>query len=191
MGALVAAIQNGTHDPHRAKYVEIFKLHAAKLASIITMDARGGYWHSSLLDASSFPSPEMTGTASFVYGMAFGINHGLLDRATYLPPVNAACGSSCPRRRCRRAGCSATASRWVARRRTTSTRARPRTSASASSCWRRRRCTSWSRPSQRRFGKMKGIVGLHVFGPVDREEDRPSEAAADDDQEDSAAGTEV
>ena len=90
MGALVAAIQNGTHDPHRAKYVEIFKLHAAKLASIITMDARGGYWHSSLLDASSFPSPEMTGTASFVYGMAFGINHGLLDRATYLPPVNAA-----------------------------------------------------------------------------------------------------
>ena len=90
MGALVAAIQNGTHDPHRAKYVEIFKLHAAKLASIITTDARGGYWHSSLLDASSFPSPEMTGTASFVYGMAFGINQGLLDRATYLPPVNAA-----------------------------------------------------------------------------------------------------
>jgi unsaturated rhamnogalacturonyl hydrolase len=68
MGALVAAIQNGTHDPHRSKYVELFKLHAAKLASIHSVDARGIYWHSSLLDPLGFPTPEMTATASFVYG---------------------------------------------------------------------------------------------------------------------------
>lgn len=90
MGALVAAIQNGTHDPHRSKYVEIFKLHAAKLASIHSSDGRGIYWHSSLLDPLAFPAPEMTATASFVYGLAFGINQGLLDRATYLPVVEGA-----------------------------------------------------------------------------------------------------
>jgi hypothetical protein len=41
MGALVAAIQNGTQDPHRSKYVEIFKLHAAKLASIHSVCEHG------------------------------------------------------------------------------------------------------------------------------------------------------
>ena len=38
MGALVAAIEYGGNsavkDPHRDEYVKIFKLHAAKLASI-------------------------------------------------------------------------------------------------------------------------------------------------------------
>ena len=27
----------------------------------------------------------MTGTALFVYGMAYGVNNGLIDRGTYLP----------------------------------------------------------------------------------------------------------
>eukprot|EP01047_Picozoa_sp_COSAG01_P056545 COSAG01_NODE_6425_length_3674_cov_4.169790_5_plen_360_part_00 len=61
MGALVAAIQNGTHDPHRDEYVSIFRLHATKLASIMTVDpkGRGGYWHSSLLNATGYPTPEV------------------------------------------------------------------------------------------------------------------------------------
>ena len=74
----------------RSSYVEIFKLHAAKLVSIHSADERGIYWHSSLLNASGYPAPEMTGTASFVYGIAFGINEGLLTRATYLPVVDKA-----------------------------------------------------------------------------------------------------
>lgn len=74
----------------RSRYVEIFKLHAAKLVSIHSADERGIYWHSSLLDPINFPAPEMTATASFVYGLAFGINQGLLDRAMYLPVVNGA-----------------------------------------------------------------------------------------------------
>jgi hypothetical protein len=41
-------------------------------------DARGIYWHSSLLDPLGFPTPEMTGTASFVYGLAFGASENRL-----------------------------------------------------------------------------------------------------------------
>jgi hypothetical protein len=46
-----------------------------------------GFWNMSLYDANHYPGPETTGTALFVYGMAWGINNGLLSRSTYLPVV--------------------------------------------------------------------------------------------------------
>ena len=46
-----------------------------------------GYWHASMLDPESFPNPEMSSTAFFVYGLAWGINNGYLDKETYLPAV--------------------------------------------------------------------------------------------------------
>lgn len=70
--------------PSRAKYVEQFKQMAAKLKSIQGED---GLWGPGLLDAKSYPLPEVSGSAFFVYAMAWGINHGILDRATYLPAV--------------------------------------------------------------------------------------------------------
>lgn len=84
MGALVAAIKYGHADSHRADYIKIFKLQAAKLASIQGPD---GAWRASLLNATGYPTPEMTGTSSFCYGIAFGINAGILDKATYAPVV--------------------------------------------------------------------------------------------------------
>ncbi|HYY21975.1 MAG TPA: glycoside hydrolase family 88 protein [Thermoleophilaceae bacterium] len=35
--------------------------------------------------APPFPGAETSGTASFAYGLAYGIRAGLLERATYLP----------------------------------------------------------------------------------------------------------
>jgi len=37
--------------------------------------------------ANDYPGPEASGSACFVYGMAWGINHGYLDASTYLPAV--------------------------------------------------------------------------------------------------------
>ena len=37
-----------------------------------------GFWHASLVSDADYPTPEMTGTALFLYGMAWGINHGVL-----------------------------------------------------------------------------------------------------------------
>jgi unsaturated rhamnogalacturonyl hydrolase len=65
-------------------FVDIFKKMAAKLLSL--QDANG-YWHASLLDPDSYPNPEMSATAFFVFGFAWGINNGYLDRETYLPAV--------------------------------------------------------------------------------------------------------
>jgi len=68
----------------RAFYLDTLKAMAAALVKLQRPD---GYWTGSLLDPNDPPGPESTGTAYFVYGLAWGINHGVLDRATYLPAV--------------------------------------------------------------------------------------------------------
>ena len=49
-------------------FVNIYKKMAAKLLSIQDVN---GYWHASLLDPESYPNPEMSATAFFVFGFAF------------------------------------------------------------------------------------------------------------------------
>jgi len=65
-------------------FLTIYKEMAAKLLSLQSAD---GFWHASLLDPASYPSPEMSATAFFVYGLAWGVNNGYLDKETYLPAV--------------------------------------------------------------------------------------------------------
>ena len=68
--------------PSRTKYAEQFRQMAEKLKSIQGQD---GLWQPGLL--GSYPLPEVSGSAFFVYGMAWGINRGILNRAEYLPVV--------------------------------------------------------------------------------------------------------
>ncbi len=68
----------------RARYETIFQEMAGRLASLQQAD---GTWPPSLLDADQYPDPETSGTALDCFAFAWGINHGLLDRATYLPVV--------------------------------------------------------------------------------------------------------
>jgi unsaturated rhamnogalacturonyl hydrolase len=69
---------------HKDYFVKIYKEMAAKLLKLQSAD---GFWHASLLDPASYPNPEMSATAFFVYGLAWGVNNGYLDRATYLPAI--------------------------------------------------------------------------------------------------------
>lgn len=59
-------------------------------ASLLPKQGADGMWRASLEDASEFPNPETTGTAMFTYAFAWGVNHGILDAATYQPAVLAA-----------------------------------------------------------------------------------------------------
>jgi unsaturated rhamnogalacturonyl hydrolase len=68
--------------PDRLRYKALFKELAQKIASLQGSD---GYWRSSLLDPESIPNPETSGTGLFTYGLAWGINNGLLDEAQYEP----------------------------------------------------------------------------------------------------------
>ena len=69
---------------HRDYFVKIYKEMAARLLALQQPD---GSWHASLLDPASYPIPEMSATAFFVYGFAWGIDNGYLEKEKYLPAV--------------------------------------------------------------------------------------------------------
>jgi rhamnogalacturonyl hydrolase YesR len=73
--------------PGRARFVQQYREMAARLLELQQPD---GFWHASLLDPASFPIKETSGTGFDCYGLAWGVNHGLLDRATYQPAVEKA-----------------------------------------------------------------------------------------------------
>jgi rhamnogalacturonyl hydrolase YesR len=75
-------------DPRRPFYIQQLKEMSAALVPLqeTTGDA-AGLWHSSLLDPKNFPLPENSGSALILFGMAYGVNQGILDRATYLPVI--------------------------------------------------------------------------------------------------------
>jgi unsaturated rhamnogalacturonyl hydrolase len=68
----------------RGRYVTQFKEMSESIAAIQSSD---GLWRTGLLDADSYPLPEVSGSAFFAYALAWGVNEGILDRATYLPVV--------------------------------------------------------------------------------------------------------
>ncbi|MDD4968465.1 MAG: glycoside hydrolase family 88 protein [Paludibacter sp.] len=70
--------------PHRDDYVVTFKQMAAKL---IRLQRPDGFWNCNLGDPNDFGGKESSGTVFFTFGLAWGINHGLLDSITYSPYV--------------------------------------------------------------------------------------------------------
>jgi rhamnogalacturonyl hydrolase YesR len=69
---------------HRDFFVQRFRELAQGVARV---QRPGGYWSRSMLCEEDAPGPETSGTAFFTYGMLWGVNHGLLDRATYEPVI--------------------------------------------------------------------------------------------------------
>lgn len=85
MGALVRTLDHLPEDsPHRQRFVDMLQTMAAALSDVQRDD---GMWNVSLHDPEDHPGPETSGTAFFTYGIAWGINRGVLDRDTYLPVV--------------------------------------------------------------------------------------------------------
>jgi unsaturated rhamnogalacturonyl hydrolase len=69
--------------PSRPRYEALFKQMAARLVSL---QGRGGYWPVSLLEPQE--TPETSGTGFFVYGLAWGVNHGLLPESRYRESID-------------------------------------------------------------------------------------------------------
>jgi unsaturated rhamnogalacturonyl hydrolase len=88
MGALVKVLQVlPKDDPSRPRYVKQLQEMSAEIASIQSPD---GLWRTGLLDPGAYNLPEISGSAFFTYGIAYGINEHILDRKTYLPVVEKA-----------------------------------------------------------------------------------------------------
>lgn len=79
--ALVRVLQRLPEaDPNRGVYVQDFRDMAEALLSRQRED---GLWNPSLDDPEHYGGPELTGTALFVYGMAWGMRSGLLEESRY------------------------------------------------------------------------------------------------------------
>lgn len=69
----------------RAFYLDIYKKMARRLKEIQRTD---GTWSMGLLGGTEgYPIRETSGTSFFTFGLAWGINQGILDRETYEPVV--------------------------------------------------------------------------------------------------------
>ena len=88
MAALVRVLEElPADDPHRQTYIDDLK---AMCEAALKCQRKDGFWNVSMHDESNYGGKELTGTALFVYGMAWGMNNGILDRDTYLPAVTKA-----------------------------------------------------------------------------------------------------
>jgi len=88
MGAFAKVLEVMPKDyPGRDKYIAQYKEMADRIAAIQGED---GLWRSGLLDPSAYDLPEVSGTAFFTYSLAWGIKHGVLDRAKFEPVVERA-----------------------------------------------------------------------------------------------------
>jgi rhamnogalacturonyl hydrolase YesR len=88
MGGIVRVLQYlPATDASHNSYVTLLKTMAA---AIVPYQQSDGTWHSDLTHPTTYNNPEVSGTGLITYALAYGINQGLLDRATYLPVVLAA-----------------------------------------------------------------------------------------------------
>jgi unsaturated rhamnogalacturonyl hydrolase len=76
--------------PKDSNYKEYKKTYLEMMNALLPIQREDGFWNASLHDATNFGGKETSGTALFVYGMAWGINHGLLKEKKYLPAVTKA-----------------------------------------------------------------------------------------------------
>lgn len=67
------------NDPRREYYLNLYRIMSEKLISV---QADNGLWRASLLATSRTP-PETSGTGFFVYGLAWGMNEGIISGSAY------------------------------------------------------------------------------------------------------------
>ena len=72
------------NDPHRAEYLQNY---LDMVNALVPLQRADGYWNVSLHDSTHFVGKELTGTALFTCGIAWGIREGWLDKKIYLPVV--------------------------------------------------------------------------------------------------------
>ncbi|MGL5786162.1 MAG: glycoside hydrolase family 88/105 protein [Bacteroidales bacterium] len=71
-------------DKYRKFYQDLFVKLATRVSQLQSPD---GYWHASLLDPASYPSPETSATGFIVYALAYGVNEGLLEKDVFVPVI--------------------------------------------------------------------------------------------------------
>jgi unsaturated rhamnogalacturonyl hydrolase len=74
-------------DPKSKEYKYFLKIYKKMAAKLIRIQTPEGHWAMSLLGQEFYPTPETSGSSFYTFGLAWGINRGILDKEKYLPAV--------------------------------------------------------------------------------------------------------
>ena len=91
-GWVYAALVRSMNElsPKSKEYKELKNDFLLMSKALLACQHTDGFWHASLVSDADYPTPEMTGTALFLYGMAWGIRQGLLNAEQYRPACDKA-----------------------------------------------------------------------------------------------------
>lgn len=84
VAALVRVMDILPNDPHFKEYLKTYK---TMMEAILKVQREDGFWNVSLHDPSNYGGKETTGTSLFIYGMAWGVNNGILNAKNYMPAI--------------------------------------------------------------------------------------------------------
>ena len=85
MAALVRVMDiMPANAPHREEYLATY---LEMVKAVAPLQRADGFWNVSLKDPTHFGGKETSGTALFTYGIAWGINKGIISKKTYQPMV--------------------------------------------------------------------------------------------------------
>ena len=70
-------------DPKSKEYKYFLKIYKKMASKLIKIQTPEGHWAMSLLGQEFYPTPETSGSSFYIFGLAWGINRGILDKETY------------------------------------------------------------------------------------------------------------
>jgi len=74
-------------DPKSKEYKYFLKIYKKMAEKLLEIQTPEGHWAMSLLGQEFYPTPETSGSSFYVYGLAWGLNKGILDKAKYATAV--------------------------------------------------------------------------------------------------------
>ncbi len=70
-------------EPESKEYKYFLKIYKKMAKKLLEIQTSKGHWAMSLLGDEFYPTPETSGSSFFIFGLAWGINNGILDKADY------------------------------------------------------------------------------------------------------------
>lgn len=74
-------------NPQNKEYKYFLNIYKKMADKLLTIQTPEGHWSMSLLGQTFYATPETSGSSFYIYGLAWGINKGILDKETYGPAV--------------------------------------------------------------------------------------------------------
>lgn len=74
-------------DPQSKEYKYFLKIYKKMAKKLLEIQTPEGHWAMSLLGQEFYPTPETSGSSFYTYGLAWGINKGILDKKDYINAV--------------------------------------------------------------------------------------------------------